>query len=282
MRSICPTSSAFDGKAGTAQEQITRMLHSATVVGSPFVRCFLGTFNDRRTDGGIDRHIENTVEVLRSVRSRVVDSGLKIAIENHAGDMQGRELKSLIEAAGKDFVGACLDSGNPLWAIEDPHLTLETLAPYVLTSHIRDTAVWRVPEGAAVAWVRMGEGNVGIAEYIEKYGGCARDGRCRWRSSSQDHASIRISPTRSSGTRTGPRRLGSSADFSPSPSEASRNRPILQCRKVRKRRGSGKTWKRASGGPKRDWPHERCPRREGRGSNGREQGYRRGDRTAVR
>jgi len=170
MRSICPTSSAFDAKAGTAQEQITRMLHSATVVGSPFVRCFLGTFNDRRTDGGIDRHIGNTVEVLRSVRSRVVDSGLKIAIENHAGDMQGRELKSLIEAAGKDFVGACLDSGNPLWAIEDPHLTLETLAPYVLTSHIRDTAVWRVPEGAAVAWVRMGEGNVGIAEYIEKYG----------------------------------------------------------------------------------------------------------------
>jgi sugar phosphate isomerase/epimerase len=169
MRSICPTSSAFDPKLGTAQEQIVRMLHAAKVVGSPFVRCFLGTFNDRRTDGGIDRHIENTVKVLRAVRSQVVDSGLKIAIENHAGDMQARELRTLIEGAGKDFVGACLDSGNPLWAIEDPHLTLETLAPYVLTSHIRDTAVWRVPEGAAVAWVRMGEGNVGIAEYIQKY-----------------------------------------------------------------------------------------------------------------
>jgi 3-oxoisoapionate decarboxylase len=169
MRSVCPTSSAFDPKVGTAQQQIVRMLHAAKVVGSPFVRCFLGTFNDRRTDGGIDRHIEKTVQVLRSVRPQVVDSGLKIAIENHAGDMQAREVRSLIEAAGKDFVGACLDSGNPLWAIEDPHLTLETLAPYVLTSHVRDTAVWRVPEGAAVAWVRMGEGNVGIAEYVQKY-----------------------------------------------------------------------------------------------------------------
>ena len=66
-----------------------------------------------------------------------------------------------MEEAGKDFVGVCLDSGNPLWTIEDPHLTLETLHPYVLTSHVRDTAVWAVPEGAAVQWVRMGDGNIG-------------------------------------------------------------------------------------------------------------------------
>ena len=83
--------------------------------------------------------------------------------------MQGRELKMLIEEAGKDFVGACLDSGNPLWTIEDPHLTLETLAPYVLTSHVRDTAVWRDKGRIAVQWVRMGEGNIGIRDYAKKY-----------------------------------------------------------------------------------------------------------------
>jgi sugar phosphate isomerase/epimerase len=169
MRSICPTSKAFDPSQGSAEEQITRMLHAAKVVGSPIVRCFQGTFADRSTPGGIDARIEDTIKVLRAVRPRVIDSGLKIAIENHAGDMQARELKRLIESAGPDFVGACLDSGNPLWALEDPHLTLDTLAPYVLTSHIRDSAVWRVPEGAAVAWVRMGEGNVGIDDYVRKY-----------------------------------------------------------------------------------------------------------------
>ncbi len=169
MRSICPTSKAFDPSQGTPEEQITRMLHSAKVAGSPIVRCFQGTFADRSTPGGIDARIEDTIKVLRAVRPRVIDSGLKIAIENHAGDMQARELKRLIESAGPDFVGACLDSGNPLWALEDPHLTLDTLAPYVLTSHIRDSAVWRVPEGAAVAWVRMGEGNVGIDDYVRKY-----------------------------------------------------------------------------------------------------------------
>lgn len=169
MRSVCPTSKAFDAKAGTAEEQIAKMIHSAKVIGSPIVRCFLGTSLDRATPGGIDARIDDTVKVLRAVRSQVQDSGLKIAIENHAGDMQGRELKRLVEESGKDFVGVCLDSGNPLWAIEDPHLTLETLSPYVLTSHIRDTEVWRVPEGAAVSWVRMGEGNVGIDDYVRKY-----------------------------------------------------------------------------------------------------------------
>jgi 3-oxoisoapionate decarboxylase len=169
MRSICPSSKAFDVAQGTAEQQIERMVTAAKHIGSPIVRCFLGTMNDRVGPVPIEGHIENTIKVLKNVRSKVVDAGLKIAIENHAGDMQARELKTLVEGAGKDFVGVCLDSGNPLWVIENPHLTLETLAPYVLTSHVRDTAVWRVPEGAAVQWVRMGDGNIGIDTYVKRF-----------------------------------------------------------------------------------------------------------------
>jgi sugar phosphate isomerase/epimerase len=166
MRSCCPTSKMFEPKLGTAEEQLIRMLHAARTIGSPLVRTVLGSAADRDP---IERHIESTIRVLKNVRSRAMDLGVKIAIENHAGDMQARELKSLIESAGKEFVGVCLDSGNPLWTLEDPHLTLETLSPYVLTAHFRDSAVWRVPEGAAVAWVRMGKGSVAIAEYIAKF-----------------------------------------------------------------------------------------------------------------
>lgn len=168
MRSICPTSAMFEAKLGTAEEQLTRMIEAAQIIGSPIVRAVLGSSADRAAPG-IEAHIEDTVRVLRSVRSRAQDAGIKIAIENHAGDMQARELKMLIEGAGRDFVGACLDSGNPLWTIEDPHLTLEILHPYVLTSHVRDTAVWRVPEGAAVAWTRMGDGNIGIDRYVRRF-----------------------------------------------------------------------------------------------------------------
>ena len=53
--------------------------------------------------------------------------------------------------------------------MEDPLHALETLAPYVLTSHTRDGAVRGCPEGAEVAWTRMGNGNVGIDRYLDAF-----------------------------------------------------------------------------------------------------------------
>lgn len=168
MKSICPSSKMFDPKQGTAEQQLTRMIDSAQIVGSKIVRAVLGSGDDRRP-GPIEVHINDTVQVLRNVRSKAQDNNVKIAIENHAGDMQARELKMLVEEAGTDYVGVCLDSGNPLWTIEDPHLTLNTLHSHVLTSHLRDSAVWKVPQGAAVTWVPMGKGNVNIDSYVRKY-----------------------------------------------------------------------------------------------------------------
>jgi sugar phosphate isomerase/epimerase len=167
MRSIGPTSESFDKAAGTAEEQILRMVEAAKILGSPLVRCFQGSQADRRSN--IDRHIDETVKVLRNVRTRVIDSGVKISVENHAGDMQARELKRLIEESGKDFVGATIDSGNAMWTIEDPHLTLEVLAPYVLTSHMRDSYVFNSERGTAVQWCRMGDGNIDMQGYLRNF-----------------------------------------------------------------------------------------------------------------
>ncbi|HZS54621.1 MAG TPA: TIM barrel protein [Bryobacteraceae bacterium] len=168
MRSICPSSKMFDASLGTAEQQLTRMIDAAKTIDSPIVRAVLGSADDRKP-GPIGTHMDDVVRVLHNIRPKAMGEGIKIAIENHAGDMQARELKTLIEKAGPDFVGVCLDSGNPLWTLEDPHLTLEVLHPYALTSHIRDSAVWNVPEGAAVTWVQMGRGNVDIDGYVRKY-----------------------------------------------------------------------------------------------------------------
>jgi len=168
MRSICPTSAMFDKTQGTAEEQIAKMVDAAKIVRSPIVRCVLGSSADRAAPG-IESHIDAMIKVLRNSRARIMDAGLYVAIENHAGDMQARELKMLVEAAGREYVGVCLDSGNPVWTLEHPHLTLETLAPYVRTSHFRDSYVQNTPQGIAVAWTRMGDGNIGMDEYIRKY-----------------------------------------------------------------------------------------------------------------
>ena len=145
------------------------MFQVARRLGSPIVRCYLGSSKDREGPIPLDQHIENTIKACKSVRSEALDLGLKIAIENHAGDLQSRQLRMLIEEAGPDYVGALYDSGNAAWTLEHPLHALETLAPYVATSGIRDSAMWEVDAGAAVQWVAMGRGNVEIATIAERY-----------------------------------------------------------------------------------------------------------------
>jgi sugar phosphate isomerase/epimerase len=125
--------------------------------------------DDRKTEGGIEARMADTVKVCQACRSRAVDAGIKIAIENHAGDMQAWELVNLIEAAGKDYVGATLDSGNATWTMEDPQASLETLGPYVASTGIRDSMVWEYNEGAKVQWTAMGDGLVDWKVYFERF-----------------------------------------------------------------------------------------------------------------
>lgn len=163
---ICPSSQSWNPKEGTPAEYIVKGLRVAKAVGASSMRCFVGSRADRPE---IELRIDDAVKVLRSVRSQAQDLGVRIAVENHAGDMQAREVKGLIEQAGADFVGSCLDTGNPMWVAEDPMVTLETLGPYVLTTHIRDSAVFEHPRGAAAQWVSLGDGSVDFRKLIARY-----------------------------------------------------------------------------------------------------------------
>jgi 3-oxoisoapionate decarboxylase len=167
--SICPTSKTFNKKWGTAEELLATTIRVAKSLGSPVARCYLGNAEDRRSEGGIEARIKDVVKVCKAVRSRAVDAGVKIAIENHAGDMQAWELATLIEEAGRDYVGATMDAGNATWTLEDPMQNLEILGPYAVTSGIRDSAVWETAEGAVARWAAMGEGQVDFKAYFARY-----------------------------------------------------------------------------------------------------------------
>src|SRR5260370_10435696 len=110
--------------------------------------------------------MENTIKACRSVRAEAMDLGVRIALENHSGDMQAREVKTIIEESGKDLVAACLDTGNPIWCVEDPFVTLETLAPYVVTTHVRDSVVFEDARGAAGQWVALGDGTADLGPLV--------------------------------------------------------------------------------------------------------------------
>ncbi|HYF37999.1 MAG TPA: sugar phosphate isomerase/epimerase [Prosthecobacter sp.] len=167
--SVCPTSNTWKTTYGTPEEHLALTIRVAKKLGSPVARCYLGNQKDRGADGGIQRHIEETVKVIKANQSRAESEGIKIAIENHAGDMQSTELISLIEAAGKSYVGANIDPGNAVWAMEEPLAHLEALGPYTLCSSVRDSMAWETEDGATIQWTAIGEGLVDFKAYAKRF-----------------------------------------------------------------------------------------------------------------
>lgn len=167
--SVCPTSNTWKDTFGTPEEHLALTVRVAKLLGSPVARCYLGNQKDRSGDGGIQRHIEQVIRVIRANQSRAEAEGIKIAIENHAGDMQSHELKALIEAAGKGYVGANIDPGNAVWALEEPLAHLEVLGPLTVCSSVRDSMVWEDEKGAVVQWTAIGEGLVDFAAYAKRF-----------------------------------------------------------------------------------------------------------------
>lgn len=161
MLSFDSHSSCFRSEYGGGEQQLSDLLRAAHVVGSPLVRCVLGAQIDRLGPLPFQQHVDEFLRVLRAVAPLARDLGIKVAVENHgAVDFLARELRSLVETAGTDYVGVCLDTGNPAYAAEDPVVSTEVLAPYVIATQVRDTRVWAVPEGAMAQWTPLGQGNV--------------------------------------------------------------------------------------------------------------------------
>ncbi len=167
--SICPTSKSFRPNRGTAEEHLRLGIRVAKTLGSPVYRVILGNSEDRKTEGGIQARIADTVKVLQACRRDAEAAGIKIAVENHSGDMHSWELRQLIESAGRDYVGANLDSGNAAWTLEDPMDVLETLGPVTICSSLRDNMVWATPEGATVQWTAAGEGLIDWKQWAARW-----------------------------------------------------------------------------------------------------------------
>ena len=167
--SICPTANRFKKDWGSAAEHLRLGVRMAKALGSPAFRVVLGDRSDRLSKGGIKARIADTVAVLKENKAYCVDHGVKIAMENHAGDMHSTELVGLIEEAGSDFVGANMDSGNAVWTLEDPVENLRNLGKYAITTSLRDTALWESENGVSAQWTAMGEGSTDLKAYFELY-----------------------------------------------------------------------------------------------------------------
>jgi 3-oxoisoapionate decarboxylase len=82
---------------------------------------------------------------------------LRLGVENHK-DFHGAELAAMLAKLASEHLGACIDLGNNLALLEDPAETISALAPYAVTTHIKDMAVQEYEEGFLMSEVPLGEG----------------------------------------------------------------------------------------------------------------------------
>jgi sugar phosphate isomerase/epimerase len=82
---------------------------------------------------------------------------LALGVENHK-DWLTAELVDILRRIGSPHVGACVDFGNNLAFLEDPLETVEKLAPYAVTTHVKDNVMAPTPTGFSLADVAVGEG----------------------------------------------------------------------------------------------------------------------------
>lgn len=157
------TPADFDSNVRNLETAIQR----SKAMGSPIVRCLHAADREHLPPGPVEQHIETMIKLLRTVRAKAMDAGIKFAIENHK-DLLSWEMKQVIEGAGKEFVGSYLDTGNPVFVMEDPMTTLEHLGPLALTVHLRDSVIYETPRGIAVQWVPLGEGVIDFKAFLTR------------------------------------------------------------------------------------------------------------------
>ena len=104
-------------------------------------------------------------ETLLRMRAEFERQQFAIGIENHK-DWLAPELVALLRAIDSRFVGACVDFGNNIALLEHPDETIEALAPFAVTTHLKDMALKPSADGFELSEVPLGQGMLPLDRYV--------------------------------------------------------------------------------------------------------------------
>jgi sugar phosphate isomerase/epimerase len=105
------------------------------------------------------------VAQLKAMKPVIESHPIVVGIENHK-DHTSEELAALLHSLDSSKIGVCFDFGNNISLIEEPTHTVETLAPFVVTTHLKDMAVKPTTDGFELSEVPLGEGLLPLADMI--------------------------------------------------------------------------------------------------------------------
>lgn len=105
-------------------------------------------------------------EALQQAEPVLKKHRLLVGIENHK-EWLADELAEMLGRLNSPHFGACVDFGNNLALLEDSVEVAQKLAPYVVTTHMKDMAVSEYEEGFLLSEVPLGQGILPLAKIME-------------------------------------------------------------------------------------------------------------------
>jgi sugar phosphate isomerase/epimerase len=150
------------GARGMTAENLEKHIELAVFFQSPIVRFVI--------DGaGFEPGLEEIHQIIKNAVPVLKENKIVLTIENH-DRFKAAEFAEMVEKAGSEFVGICLDSVNSMGAGEGLLTVIEKLAPLTVNLHVKEFSVKRVfhKMGFVIEGCPLGEGMLPIAELIQK------------------------------------------------------------------------------------------------------------------
>ncbi|MBP7402391.1 MAG: sugar phosphate isomerase/epimerase [Clostridia bacterium] len=154
---IGATMSLFDLTGENAAKARQDLLDMVAVAKKLNARIMRRGYNGRLSFEGsrynkdfpLEQHKQFVIDNLKAAEKILAPEGIYLAIENHC-DFTGPEFAEMFKAVGSEYVGCAFDTGNGFTVFCDPLIEAEALAPYTITTHMKDMVIkrdagWRVP-----------------------------------------------------------------------------------------------------------------------------------------
>jgi sugar phosphate isomerase/epimerase len=157
------------GSRGIQPENFLRYLDIAEYYQSPILRMVI----DAR---GFTPSLPDIHSIIADFLPELKRRKILLAIENH-DRLKASEFASIVEKAGSEWVGICLDTVNSMGAGEGIEEVSRILAPYTVNFHIKDFMVSRIWHmmGFTIEGKPAGQGMLPIKQVLdklEKWGRC--------------------------------------------------------------------------------------------------------------
>lgn len=149
-------------------DRFAREVQTAKEAGATVIRTVM--LSGRRyetfaSDEAFRKWAHQAYESLGVAEPIVAKHDMRLAVENHK-DWRSDELVNILTRLSSRHVGACVDTGNNLALLEIPLETVEALAPWAMSVHLKDMAVAECEDGFLLSEVALGDGFLDLTRIV--------------------------------------------------------------------------------------------------------------------